>query len=106
MAWASVHPPTFFFNGCLTMAIWDEFGDVLGIDGALLGGAIGISIIVFIVILFSIFKVSSQVTMLSVIAIVALLVVIGLFGSWVIVILAVIGGIMVWREISGGEPEA
>jgi len=80
----------------------DDIGATFGLDANLFGGIIGMVIIVVVIILLATFDASTEVQMFSVIAVAAMCVVTGLWPTWVIVVLAIIGGILIFREVTSG----
>jgi hypothetical protein len=54
-----------------------------------------------VVILLSVFDANGEVQMLAIVAVASIMVVAGFLPTWIIVVLAIIGGVLVFREITG-----
>jgi len=80
-------------------------GAQFGVDIGVLGALIGIGLIVLIVIVFAIFEAEGPILLLGVIAMAAVNVVLGFWPTWIITVLAIIGGVLVWQAIdsTGGK---
>jgi len=58
------------------------------------------ALVIMVIIVLAMFDASGEVQMFSVIAVGAMAVVTGLWPTWVIIVLAIIGGILIFREIT------
>jgi len=78
----------------------DDLGATFGLDANLFGGILGMALVIMVIIVLAMFDASGEVQMFSVIAVGAMAVVTGLWPTWVIIVLAIIGGILIFREIT------
>ena len=88
--------------GSASAGLADDLGATFGLDANLFGGIVGMAIIVVVIIMLAMFDAGTEVQMFSVVAVAAMCVITGLWPTWVIIVLAVIGGILIFREITSG----
>jgi len=58
------------------------------------------ALVIMVIIVLAMFDASGEVQMFSVIAVGAMAVVTGLWPTWIIIVLAIIGGTLIFREIT------
>jgi len=76
---------------------------LLGVDAAIFGAFVGLALIVFVLLILALYKVPPVAMVLAVIAMAAINVLLGAWPVWIAILLAVIGGIMAWREVQGSS---
>lgn len=77
----------------------DDLGSTFGFDAGLFGALLGVALIVVIIAILGVFEADGTAQVFGVIAVAAVCVVIGLFPTWVIIVLAIIGGVLVFKAI-------
>ena len=78
----------------------------MGVNAGVFGALVGLGFLFIAILVLGVFRVSGAAMFVMLIAIMGVNVVLGLWPSWMIVIMAVIGGVLLWREISGSGSEA
>lgn len=91
-----------FLPGIVRAGFIDDIGAAFGFDTGLLGGILGLLIIVLVVAFLAMMKTGGTAITLIVVMIAAINVVLGLWPTWVVILLAVVGGALAWNGIASG----
>ena len=81
----------------------DGFGQMLGLNAGIFGAIVGMAIVgLAVMLLAGVMKVEGPVMILLLMAVLAFVVLLGLWPTWTIVLLALLGAVLAWQAFSTG----